>query len=87
MVGSKWEEVDYFPGAQQQKALRKRFEFADFATALSFTNKIGEVAEKAGHHPDIQLGWGYVQIWTTTHDAHGITDKDRSLAKLIDEIQ
>ena len=37
------------------------------------------------HHPDVHFGWGYVRITLTTHDAGGITDKDRALAAKIDE--
>ncbi len=81
-----WEEVDYSPQPGGQKALRKTFKFADFKSALEFTNKIGVIAEEMGHHPDINLSWGYVQVWTTSHDQHKITEKDYKIAKKIDEI-
>ena len=81
-----WEEVDYYPDEREQKALRKRFVFKNFATALEFTNKIGQLAEKANHHPDINLGWGYVQVWLTTHSEHKVTKKDHELASLIDAL-
>ena len=86
MAGNKWEEVDYFPDKRDQTALRKRFSFSDFASALAFANQVGELAEKANHHPDINLGWGYVQIWLTTHDTHAVTEKDHQLADAIDQI-
>ncbi len=79
-----WEEVDYYPSGQ--KALYKVFNFKDFAAALAFTNKVGALAETSGHHPDINLSWGRVAVWTTSHDAHKITEKDHELAKKIDEI-
>ena len=66
--------------------LEKEFRFADFAQALAFTNKIGAVAEEAGHHPDIYLGWGRVRVTLRTHDAGGITEKDYALAAKIDAI-
>lgn len=86
-TSNNWQEVDYFPDDRKQKALIKTFTFSDFASALEFTNKVGKIAEEIGHHPDINLGWGYVKIWLTTHDAHGITEKDYELSKQIDALQ
>jgi 4a-hydroxytetrahydrobiopterin dehydratase len=84
MDGTSWEEVDYFSDGRDQKALIKLFSFKNFKEALKFVNKVGDLSEKAGHHPDVNLGWGYVKVWLTTHDAHGITEKDYELAKQID---
>lgn len=84
----KWEELDYNPGQPNgQKALWKAFSFPDFKTALAFANKVGAIAEELNHHPDINLSWGRVSIWTTSHDAHKITEKDHELAKKIDQIK
>ena len=66
--------------------LLKRFTFANFAESLEFINKIGAIAETHDHHPDINFGWGYAEIYITTHDAGGITEKDFGLAKAIDAI-
>ncbi len=66
--------------------LTRRFEFANFAEALAFVNKAGEIAEAADHHPDIRLGWGYAEFDITTHDRGGITDHDLSLAASIDRL-
>lgn len=66
--------------------LHKRFEFNNFAKALAFVNKVGEIAERHDHHPDITFGWGYAEVYTTTHDRGGITDFDFALAKEIDAI-
>jgi len=85
MAGNSWEEVDYFGDERDQKAIVKDFRFKNFQEALDFTNDVGKLAEKSQHHPDINLGWGYVRIWLTTHDAHGVTEKDRNLAKEIDK--
>jgi len=63
--------------------LERRFKFANFAEALAFVNKVGEIAEAADHHPDIKFGWGYANIETTTHDRGGITDHDLDLASKI----
>jgi len=67
--------------------LVKEFSFPDFKTALTFVNKVGELAEAANHHPDINLSWGKVLISLSTHDEGGITEKDRRLAKDIDGIE
>lgn len=66
--------------------LSKKFEFANFADALRFVNKVGAAAEKLDHHPDILFGWGYAEFFITTHDAGGITQNDFALAKEIDEL-
>ena len=66
--------------------LEKEFRFPDFAQALAFTNRIGAIAEEAGHHPDILLGWGRVRVTLRTHDANAITAKDYALAAKIEQI-
>ena len=66
--------------------LHKSFQFKNFKQALAFVNVIGEIAEKLKHHPDIGLGWGYVNITITTHSAGGLTDADFVLAKEIDKL-
>jgi 4a-hydroxytetrahydrobiopterin dehydratase len=67
-------------------SIRRRFEFPDFAAALEFVNKVGELAEQADHHPDISFGWGYAEIVLTTHDRGGVTDVDIALAAKIDSV-
>ena len=66
--------------------LRKRFEFENFAASLEFVNRIGAIAERHDHHPDICFGWGYAEITLTTHDRGGITDFDFAVAREINEI-
>ena len=66
--------------------LSRRFEFANFAEALDFVNKVGAIAEKHDHHPDIKFGWGYVEISLTTHDRSGITAFDFAVANEISKI-
>lgn len=66
--------------------LYKRFEFSNFAESLAFVNKVGAIAERADHHPDITFGWGYAELRTMTHDRGGITDVDFALVKEIDSI-
>lgn len=72
---------------EKDTKLEKEFSFPDFKAALNFVNKVGELAEQEQHHPDIELGWGRVSIQLTTHSENAVTDKDRKLAKLIDELQ
>jgi len=66
--------------------IHKRFNFENFAEALDFVNKIGAIAEQQDHHPDITFGWGYAEIYLTTHDAGGITRRDIAAAKEIDAL-
>ena len=62
----------------------RTFEFRDFRAALQFVNKIGELAETAGHHPDIDIRYNKVKLALTTHDAGGLSRKDFDLAGQID---
>lgn len=66
--------------------LYKTFKFPDFKTALTFTNKVGEIAEEQGHHPQICLTWGKVEIKVYTHKIQGLTESDFILAAKIDAI-
>ncbi len=66
--------------------LKKRFEFADFAEALDFVNRVGAIAERRDHHPDISFGWGYAEFAITTHDTGGLTQNDFDLAKEIERV-
>lgn len=66
--------------------LAKDYRFPDFAEALSFTNAVGAIAEREGHHPDILLSWGKVGITIWTHKIDGLTRSDFILAAKIDTI-
>ena len=66
--------------------LKKKWKFDDFEAALNFTNKIGSLAEDQGHHPDIYLAWGKVEIKMWTHKIAGLTESDFILAAKIDRI-
>jgi 4a-hydroxytetrahydrobiopterin dehydratase len=65
--------------------LEKEFKFPDFAQALAFTNRVGAIAEEAGHHPDIYLGWGKVRITIWTHKIDGLSRSDFVLAAKLDQ--
>jgi 4a-hydroxytetrahydrobiopterin dehydratase len=65
----------------------RTFTFPDFRQALAFVNKVGEIAEQQGHHPDILLSWGKVEITTWTHKIDGLTESDFILAAKIDKLK
>ena len=60
--------------------LTRIFVFKDFAAALTFTNRVGALAEAAGHHPDIDIRYNRVRLALVTHDAGGLTELDFRLA-------
>ena len=64
--------------------LEKEYRFKDFRQALDFTNKVGELAEAQGHHPDIYLAWGKVKLTIWTHKIDGLTESDFVLAAKTD---
>jgi 4a-hydroxytetrahydrobiopterin dehydratase len=63
--------------------ITKTFVFPDFKTALAFVNRAGAVAEAEGHHPDLLLTWGRVEVKTYTHKIDGLTESDFILAAKI----
>ena len=67
--------------------LVRAYKFPDFKSALAFVNQVGELAEEQGHHPDILLGWGKVEITTWTHAVDGLTESDFILAAKIDRLK
>jgi 4a-hydroxytetrahydrobiopterin dehydratase len=67
--------------------IEKEYAFKDFAQALAFTNKVGALAEKENHHPDIALSWGKVKVILWTHSVGGLSDKDFLFAKKCDLIK
>lgn len=73
-----WEVVD-------EHHLEKTYKFPDFRQALDFTVRVGEMAEQQGHHPDIYLAWGRVEIKIWTHKIDGLTESDFILAAKIDQ--
>jgi 4a-hydroxytetrahydrobiopterin dehydratase len=70
----------------EERQLEKEYRFKDFREALSFTNKIGELAEAQGHHPDIYLAWGKVKLIIWTHKINGLTESDFVLAAKADRL-
>jgi 4a-hydroxytetrahydrobiopterin dehydratase len=64
--------------------LKKEFRFRDFREALDFVNRVGELAEEQGHHPDVAFGWGWAEITVFTHKIDGLTESDFVLAAKVD---
>jgi len=71
----------------EEHHLEKTYPFRDFADALAFVNKVGEIAEKEGHHPDIHLSYGRVKIQFWTHKIDGLSESDFILAAKCDTIK
>jgi 4a-hydroxytetrahydrobiopterin dehydratase len=88
----KGEELDdlrrQIPGWEvvEEHHLRRRFRFKNFREALDFVNKVGELAEEQGHHPDVGFGWGYAEVTVYTHKIDGLTESDFILAAKISEL-
>ena len=73
------------PGWERTGAeITRAYRFRDFREALAFVNRVGDLAERAGHHPDIDIRYNTVTLALTTHDAGGLTQKDFDLAHAID---
>lgn len=66
--------------------LRRQFKFKDFRQALEFVNRVGDIAERQQHHPDIYFTWGKVQIDLFTHAVGGLSENDFILASKINKI-
>ena len=66
--------------------IQREFRFPDFKQALEFVNRVGELAENEGHHPDILLAWGKVGITLWTHTIDGLTESDLIMAAKIDRL-
>jgi 4a-hydroxytetrahydrobiopterin dehydratase len=68
-LGNDWRVVE-------EHHLAKEFRFKNFREALDFTNRVGDLAEDQGHHPDIYLAWGRVRLTVWTHKIDGLTESD-----------
>ena len=66
--------------------LYKKYKFKNFLESQIFINRVGEISENEGHHPDISFGWGYAEIKITTHAIEGLSENDFILAAKIDQL-
>ena len=78
-IRANWRVVD-------EHHLVAEFLFENFALALDFTNQVGRIAEGEGHHPDIYLSWGRVEVKIWTHAIGGLSENDFILAAKIDQL-
>jgi 4a-hydroxytetrahydrobiopterin dehydratase len=78
-LGNDWRVVE-------DHHLEKEFGFKDFREALDFTNRVGDLAEEQGHHPDIYLAWGKVRLTVWTHKIDGLTESDFVFAAKSDRV-
>ncbi len=75
---AKWELSD------EARRIERNFGFKNFGEALAFVQKVGELAEAEGHHPDISFGWGYAKVALQTKKIEGLHEKDFIMAAKID---
>ena len=68
------------------KEIVRHFEFPDFVAAMAFVNQVAEKAEKAGHHPDIDIRYNKVRLGLVSHDKGGLTERDMKMAQTIDSL-
>jgi 4a-hydroxytetrahydrobiopterin dehydratase len=68
-------------------ALEREFRFKDFADALAFVNRVGELAERENHHPDIEIHWNRVRLRWWTHVTNEVTERDYQLAAKTNELE
>ena len=79
LLDRQWHVID-------EHHLLREYRFPDFRQALDFINKVGELAEVEGHHPDIQLGYGMAKLTLWTHKIDGLHENDFILAAKIDRL-
>ena len=80
-----WQQVPEWEVVEEHH-LRRSFRFNNFREALGFVNKVGELAEEQGHHPDICFGWGRVEVLVWTHKINGLTESDFIFAAKVDTL-
>ena len=79
-------EVPKWKVAPDALSISHEFAFKDFKEAMAFANKIGDLAEEEGHHPELSIGWGKVGVHLTTHAINGLSENDFILAAKIDRL-
>ncbi len=81
--------LDQAPGwrlLQNGTRLERRFSFQTFAAALAFVNRVGDLAEVEGHHPDVSFGWGYANVLFYTHKISGLHENDFIMAAKVNPL-
>jgi 4a-hydroxytetrahydrobiopterin dehydratase len=81
------QRLSELPGwSYRNNSIERQFEFRDFAEAMKFVNDVAKAAERANHHPDIDIRYNKVKMLLTSHDSGGVTARDLRMAKEITEI-
>jgi 4a-hydroxytetrahydrobiopterin dehydratase len=70
----------------EDNEIERKFKFKDFKEAIAFVNKVAEIAESEGHHPEIEINYNRVKIELTTHAVKGLSENDFILAAKIDKL-
>jgi 4a-hydroxytetrahydrobiopterin dehydratase len=76
-------EVPGWELSEDATRIQRNFKFKDFVTALAFVNRVADLAETEGHHPDISFGWGYCNVTLYTHKIRGLHENDFIMAAKI----
>ena len=71
---------------EEAKGIRREFRFRNFAEAMQFARRVGEIAESEGHHPDLSVGWGYCTVRFRTHSIRGLHENDFIMAAKVDRL-
>lgn len=82
--------MDQVPGWEllaEEKKLARRFRFRDFREAMRFVNRVADLAEREGHHPDIYISWNRVRLELTTHALKGLSENDFIVAAKIGDLE
>lgn len=80
------EEVEGWTLSDDASRIHREFKFPDFAAALDFVNKVGQLAEDEGHHPDITFGFGYAEVIFFTHKIKGLHENDFIMAAKVNNL-
>jgi len=71
---------------EEAKGIRREFRFRNFAEAMAFAGRVGEIAEAEGHHPDLSIGWGYCTVRFRTHSIKGLHENDFIMAAKVNRL-
>jgi 4a-hydroxytetrahydrobiopterin dehydratase len=80
------EQLDPSWSREANRSIERTLRFRNFLDAFGLATRIALVAESEGHHPDLEIGWGRVRVFLTTHVAKGLTDNDFIMAAKIDRV-
>ena len=78
-IANEWE-------ADKNRSIKRDFPFENFMQGLDFVNRVGEIAEEEGHHPDLHLYYSHVEVVLSTHAIGGLSENDFILAAKIDAL-